>query len=269
MLRSQDGKVFYREWKCPDSKAVIILAHGMGGYSGRFFEMGPYLAKNGFQAYAIEQKGHGESPSIKGHISNFKLYTEDLRSLVAATRALNSGKKVFLFGESMGGLITIDFCIHHQDIIDGVILMSPAVKDKLPISLRKKAEIFKAAVLEPMGFFPAGFSAGIFTRDPEMAKRIDADPLEVRCFTAKFFISIIKAMAFVNIMARRIKLPVFMMLAGKDAMISAEAAEKYFKKISSKDKQLKWYPEMYHALYVDKDRDKVFADILDWLGRHT
>ena len=143
MLKSFDGRVFYREWTCVSPKAVIIFVHGMGGYSGRFFEMGPYFAKAGFQIFAIEQKGHGESPSIKGHISNFKLYSSDLKSLVEHARAQFPGRKIFVFGESMGGLITLDFCIHFQDLIDGIILVSPAVKDKLPMSLKKKAEILK------------------------------------------------------------------------------------------------------------------------------
>lgn len=267
MLKSYDGRVFYREWTCVGPKAVIILVHGMGGYSGRFFEFGPILAKSGFQVYAIEQKGHGESPSIKGHVVNFKLYTSDLKALVKHAAQQHPGKKIFVFGESMGGLITLDFSIHDQNLINGIILVSPLVKDILPMPLKKKAEILKAAIFDPMGFFPAGFNAEMFTRDPVMAKRINSDELEVRNFTAKFFLSILKAMTFINLKPGTLKLPVLMLLSGKDTMVSAEAAEKYFKKIRSKDKELKWYPEMYHALYIDKDREIVYKDILDWMNR--
>jgi alpha-beta hydrolase superfamily lysophospholipase len=270
MLKSQDGIVFYREWNCPSTslRAVIILVHGLGGYSGRFFEFGPYLAKNGLQVYAIELKGFGESPSIKGHINNFQVYTKELKALVETAKKLHAGKKIFMFGESMGGLIAIDFSIHHQDMIDGMILISPAVKDKMPYTLKQRAEILRAALFDPLAFFPSGFTASIFTRDPVMAKRIDNDPLEVRNLTAKFFLSILKTMLFVNTRPRAIKLPVLMLLAGKDAMISAEAAQAYFNKLSSKDKELKWYNDMYHALYADKDRENVFKDILSWVNKH-
>jgi alpha-beta hydrolase superfamily lysophospholipase len=268
MLKSQDGKVFYREWTTVSPKAIIILVHGMGGYSGRFFEMGPYLAKSGFQIYAIEQKGHGESPSIKGHINNFKLYTADLRSLVLLARSQDPGKKIFIFGESMGGLITLDFSIHYQKMVNGIILVSPAVKDKLPMTLGKKVNIFFSSIFKPMTYFGSDFDAAMFTRDTVMAKRIDNDPLEVRSFTAKFYQAILRSMIYVNLMARRIKLPILMLLAGKDTMVSAEAGEQYFKKIRSKDKELKWYPDMFHALYVDKDRETVFKDIVNWLTNH-
>ena len=91
----------------------------------------------------------------------------------------------------------------------------------------------------------------------------------MRLFTAKFFLSILKAMAFVNLFPESIKLPILMQLAGKDSMISAEAAAKYFKKMRSKDKELKWYPEMYHALYVDKDREPFFNDIVSWINKRS
>ncbi len=269
MLKSPDGKVFYREWNCVSPKAVVILVHGMGGYSCRFFEMGPYLARSGFQIYAVEQKGHGESPSIKGHISNFKLYTEDLRSLVNFARSQNPGKKVFVFGESMGGLITLDFAIHDQKLIDGIILMSPAVKDKLPMTPLKKIDIFFSSIFKPMKYYDAQFDAGMFTRDKVVAKRINGDPLELRAFTAKFYQAILKTMIYVNMMPRQVRLPVLMILAGNDLMVDAKAGEKYFGKIASKDKTLKWYPEMYHALYVDKDREQVFIDMVEWLNKRS
>jgi len=269
MLKSKDGAVLYREWNCPAPKAVIILVHGLGGYSGRFFEFGPYLAKSGFQVYAIELQGFGETSSTKGHIDNFKIYTGQLKSLVGTAKQLNPGKKIFMFGESMGGLITLDFSIHCQKMLNGIILMSPAVKDKMPYTLKQKIDIFKAAIFDPMKYFPGGFSAETFTRDPVMAKRINNDPLEVRNLTAKFFLSILKAIIFVNMNPWRIKLPVLMLLAGQDKMISAEAAEKYFKQMRSKDKTLKWYPAMYHALYTDKDREQVFKDIVEWINKKT
>lgn len=268
MLKSLNG-VQYREWTCMSPKAVIILVHGMGGYSGRFFEMGPCLAKSGFQVYAIEQQGHGESPTVKGHVDNFKLYTRDLKSLVNIARSANAGKKIFVFGESMGGLITLDFAIHHQKLIDGIILMSPAVKDKLPMTISKKLDIFFSSIFNPLKYFSAQFDAGMFTRDKVMAKRINSDPLELRAFTAKFYQAILKAMIFVNMMPWRIRLPVFEILGGNDLMVDAKAGEKFFKKIASKDKTLKWYPQMYHALYVDKDREQVFRDMVEWLNKRS
>jgi alpha-beta hydrolase superfamily lysophospholipase len=266
MLKTSDGGVLYRDWTSVSPRAIVIFVHGMGGYSGRFFEMGPYFAKAGFQVYAIEQRGHGENPTPKGHIDNFKLYTSDLKSLVTFAKSKNPGKKLFIFGESMGGLITLDFTLHNQKLIEGIILMSPALKEKLPMSPAKRLSIFFSSIFKPMTYYGSEFDAGMFTRDKVMAKRIDADTLEVRKFTAKFYSAIIKSMIYVGMRARRIKLPVLMILGGKDLMIDAVTGGKYFGKIGSKVKTLKWYPEMYHALYVDKDRENVFKDMVDWIN---
>jgi len=268
MLKSADGKVFYAGWETSSPNAVIVLVHGLGGYSGRFFELGPFLAGKGLQVYAIELKGFGGSPSEKGHIGNFKTYTEELKTLVKLAKNKTPGKKVFVFGESMGGLITLDFSMHHRDMIDGIILVSPALKDRLPIPTRKKIAIFLTSIFNPRRRFNAEFNAEMFTRDPAMAKKINEDPMEVRSLSAKFFLSIMKALIYVNMNPKRIKLPLLMLLAGKDKMVSSEAAGKFFRKVSSKDKELKSYSDMYHALYVDKGREKVFDDIVDWIEKH-
>ncbi len=269
MLKSHDGKVFYREWTCDNPKAIIILVHGLGGYSGRFFEFGPLLVDNGFKPYAIELKGFGESSAIKGHIGNSKIYLSELKSLVQFAKSKNPGKKIFMLGESMGGLITLDFSLHYEDEINGIILISPALKDKLPINIGNQIRIFFSSIFKPLKYFSAQFDASMVTRDPVMVKRINNDPLEVRKLTAKFFLSIFKTLIYVNMSAKKIKLPVFMLLAGHDRMVSAEAARAYFRRIPSKAKELKWYPEMFHALYIDKDRESVFGDVLNWLEKQS
>ena len=96
MLKSHDGKAFYRQWDCKNPRASIILIHGLGGYSGRFFELGTFLAEKGLEPYAIELKGFGESSGIKGHIKNFKIYTRDLKSLVDFIQIKDPNKKIFI-----------------------------------------------------------------------------------------------------------------------------------------------------------------------------
>jgi len=268
-LRSMDGRVFYREWACNDPKGIIILVHGLGGYSGRFTEMGGYLCQRGLKVYAIELKGFGESPAIKGHVSDFDVYSRELKLLVEQAKSENPHKKIFMFGESLGGLITLNFGLKYQDMLTGMILVSPAIKDKLSVSLLKRAKIMLAAIRAPLQHFDISFDAAVFTRDPNMIKKINEDPLEVRSFSARFLLASLMTLINVNLNAKKFNIPTLMLLAGRDKMISAEAAAAYFKKMSSKDKELKWYPEMYHALYVDRDREKVFEDIVNWISKRV
>jgi len=269
MLKSHNGTFHYRDWACSHAKAVIILVHGLGAYSGRFFELGRFLAEKGFKPYAIELSGAGESPAVKGHINNFKIYTEELLSLAGYIRNRHPGKKIFILGESLGGLISMDFLNHYQDKISGAILISPAIGDKLNFSILKRICIFICSIFRPKTYFNANFNAEMLTRDPLMADKINKDPLEVRKFTAKFFISSLKTLIYVNKDPSKITLPILMLLAGKDTMISSEAAAKYFGRTHSRDKTLKWYPEMYHALYTDIGRNRIFHEIIKWLRRHV
>jgi alpha-beta hydrolase superfamily lysophospholipase len=38
--------------------------------------------------------------------------------------------------------------------------------------------------------------------------------------------------------------------------------------IRSADKSLKLYPGLYHEIFNEPERDRVLADLLDWLGSH-
>jgi alpha-beta hydrolase superfamily lysophospholipase len=42
-----------------------------------------------------------------------------------------------------------------------------------------------------------------------------------------------------------------------------------YEKAGSKDKTLKIYEGFYHEVHNEPDKAKVFADIEDWLGKHT
>ncbi len=268
MLKSIEDKVYYRDWSCNDPNAAIILIHGLGGHSERFFELGPYLSEAGIKPYAIELNGFGDSPSIKGHIGNFKIFTDELLALIHHVKKENPGKRVFLLGESLGAGISLDFCLGNQEQIDGIILISPSLKNKAHLSLLRKMSLAYNAIFNPLNYHYAFFEAKLFTRDKEIARKIESDPLELRSFSAMTFIQISLMMFLIGIQAKKITLPVLMLLAGQDKMISVEKAASYFTKIASKDKAIKIYPEMFHALYLDIGREKVFSDIADWLKKH-
>lgn len=269
MLKSLNGKIFYREFECASPAAVMVLLHGLGGHSGRFSELGGYLSKSGIKTYAMDLNGFGQMTAMRGHIRNFNVFYPEVASLIEFAKKQFPGKKIFLLGECLGGLIALNFCIGHQSDIDGLILLSPLIAEKFAIPTRSKIEIAYNSVFNPMNYHYAFFEAKLFTRDPDMARKIDSDPLEIRSFSARTFPSILRAMRRARANADKIRLPMLMLLAGEDKMVPVKAASSYFERIPSPDKTLKLYPQMYHAMYLDLNREVVFKDIADWLkARH-
>lgn len=65
----------------------------------------------------------------------------------------------------------------------------------------------------------------------------------------------------------------FFVLHGEaDVVTDPEVSKALYEQASSKDKTLKLYPGMWHALTYGEPDDNieiVFADIIDWLEKHS
>jgi alpha-beta hydrolase superfamily lysophospholipase len=69
--------------------------------------------------------------------------------------------------------------------------------------------------------------------------------------------------------APAITLPTLVLAAGCDCFVKSTQVEAWFKKIPAGDKTLHIYPEAYHLLWHDWDKDVVIKDIHHWLTSRT
>jgi alpha-beta hydrolase superfamily lysophospholipase len=258
--------VRFREWPLLAPSAVLILVHGLGAHTGRWDFLAEYFLDKNVACYAIALKGFGETGGLEGQIDSFKLYYRDLQQLSSFLRSKYPGKKLFLVGESLGGLICFLSGVLIPHVADGVICISPAFKSKLRFSPLDYLKMYFALVFSPQKGFPTPFTSAMCTRDVEYQKKMDADSREIRTSSVDLLFQIVWEQVHARWLANRMKLPVLFLLAGQDYLVRPEESKKVFAHIESKDKQLIEYPEMYHALSIDVGRGKVFEDIWKWVN---
>jgi alpha-beta hydrolase superfamily lysophospholipase len=185
--------------------------------------------------------------------------------LRAAILAQNPGKKVFLAGESMGGLIVFLLALEDPDLFSGLICISPAFKDTLKFSCLEKCKIFFSLLCNPKRQFRLAFTSEMCTRDAEYRKLLDSDKREYRFASARLLCNILILQLRARKAASRLKVPVLFLIAGKDALVDEVTSERIFQGLKVRDKEIITYPEMYHALPIELGREKVFADIVRWV----
>jgi alpha-beta hydrolase superfamily lysophospholipase len=257
--------ILYRHWQPPEAQASLLLVHGLGAHSGRWEALAEYFSRNKFNSYALELKGFGATSGLKGHVESFAEYYQDISALRKIIEKENPGKKIFLLGESFGGLLSFLFCIKSPKVFNGLILMAPAFSIKMQVSIWTYLQVFLHLFINPKKHFKAQLTSAMCTRDIDSRKRIDADSLESRVVTAKFTVNYFLAETEARKSRAKWSIPALFLVAGEDKIVNPQETKRIYRWLDAQDKELIKYPEMYHALSIELGKEQVFEDILKWL----
>lgn len=255
-----------KKWSCPLPQATFLLIHGLGAHSGRWEEAARFFLEKNYSSYALELRGFGDTTGPRGHIDTFSTYLQDIRCLARAIRRSYPQKKIFLVGESLGGLIAFLFAAKFSHDVDGLVCLSAAFKSRLKFSFPDYARMIAGLFTNPRKPWPMPFDAAMCTRDPAFQKIIDADKKGYRVATPKMLFNIF--LAQISATAQPINVPVLFQLGSdQDSLVDAKEIKKIFQRLRAKDKKIIQYPDMRHALSVDLGREKVFSDIVAWADK--
>ena len=265
---ARDGTgLFYREWEGRKHKNVVIYLHGLESHMGWFMETGNFLNRKGFHVYAVDRRGSGMSQVNRGHIDSYKTFLEDIKEMVELAREEHPGKRIYLMGLCWGGKIAVTFAAYHQDLIDGLILVAPAIRAKVTISLKAKIDVLFSTLFRPRKLFGVPLEDHMFTKNPKYLDFIKKDDLKLKKVTARFFFETGKMDIHFKSIAHRIHIPVLVLLAGEDQIVDNQKVKKWFHEISSKDKTLKIYHDCYHSLQFEKEAKTITNYIANWIRR--
>ncbi len=249
-------------------KAVFLLVHGLGAHSARWDFFAGYAAGRGYASYAIELRGFGRtSDRPRGHVDSFEVWRRDILGLRETIGRDLPGKKIVLIGESMGGLIAYDLAGRHPVLFAGAVLMAPAFKNGMKFPPSAYVRLVLVTPFRPKSMIALPFTSEMATRDPDYAAVMNASPDELRVASLKLMRGFLPVQARAGRLARKFATPALFLVPGVDHLVDESGARKIFAKLAAADKTLVEYPDMFHALYIDLGREKVFADILDWTGK--
>jgi len=228
--------------------------------------MGRGLAAAGLTGVGIELRGFGENPEPRGHVADFGLYYADLEKVFGVIREQYPERKVFVLGESMGGLIASMLAARHPEWFAGLIAISPAFRNVIKFRLRDYLMIVPYQWFDPCHPIPLPFTVDQLSRDPEMQRRLEIDPREVRNASARMLLSILLEFSGAGKKLERIAVTVLFLLAGRDYLTDPKASEAAFRHCHNPASKLIRYPDMLHALSIDQGWEKVLEDTLAWMG---
>lgn len=122
-------------------RGLVQLAHGMCEHKERYLPFMTYLAERGCLCVINDHRGHGasvRSPQDWGYFykDGDEGVVQDLHQITLWLRERNPGRKLILFGHSMGSLAVRAYADRYDRDIDGLIVCgSPGKNPGAPLGL--------------------------------------------------------------------------------------------------------------------------------------
>lgn len=259
-------KLYGQEWK-PEGKqkAAIVMVHGLGEHSGRYEHVAEAFTQAGYSLTAFDLRGHGKSEGIRGHAPSYAAIMEDITHNVDLAKEHFPGMPVFLYGHSLGGNLTLYYCLTQNPQIKGAIVTSPGLATAAPVPPVKLALGKLMYNLMPAMQMDNGLLRSGLSRDPEVEKIYSNDPLVHPKISARLALDLINNGKFIIDHAAEFPIPLLLMQGTGDYIVNPPMTKTFANAAPLSKITFKEWDGYYHELHNEPEKAQVLKTITDWL----
>lgn len=279
-------------------KAVVQIAHGMAEHSARYARFAEVLTAAGYAVYANDHRGHGQTAGDLKRAGFFAEHdgwstvVEDMYAVTRTIREEQPGLPIFLFGHSMGSMLSRTYAIRHGAELDGLILSGtggdPGMLGKVGqvvalVEAKVRGKGTASPLLDKLSFGnfnkpfePARTPFEWLSRDPAEVDAYIADPWCGFVCTAGMFQDLLSGIALINADSQVARipqgLPIYLFSGAEDPVgdktKGVQQVVDQFRRLGIKDVFVRFYLGARHEVLNETNRDEVMADVVDWLDDH-
>jgi alpha-beta hydrolase superfamily lysophospholipase len=123
-----------------------------------------------------------------------------------------------------------------------------------------------ALATAPAVGFPTGLDEGGISRDPEVLKRRDDDPLVHDRISPRLYNGFVEARQRVLRDARRLAVRAYLLHGAADRVTYPEGSREFCAAAPKPLVTCVEYPDAYHEVFNDLGREQAIRDLVAWLG---
>ena len=277
-----------------EARAVVQFSHGMCENKERYAPFMEFLAARGFACAIHDHRGHGAAALQRGELGYFgddgaNALVDDLHQVTEWLRGRFPGKRVYLFGHSMGSLAARVYAGRFDSELAGLVVCgSPGWNPGAPFGRlmarvlgarsggRARSRFLKVLTFGPFyrAFKKEQSKCSWICSDRAVVAAYEADPLCGFTFTCNGFASLYTLMEQCydgHVKAGKPELPILFISGAEDACRGgdrgfAQAVEQMRGRgYQAVDSRL--YPGMRHEILNETGRQAVYDDVLSWLEK--
>jgi acylglycerol lipase len=255
--------ILVRRWSAAGPPwAHVVLVHGLAEHSGRYEHVGDWMASAGLDVTSFDLRGFGGSGGRRAWVDRWERHHDDLEARLVDVRASADRQPVAFFGHSLGALLALGYVVADQPrpLPDALVISAPAIDDTLPGWQRIAATLLGrvASTFE----FKNAFDGAALSRDPSVAERYVADPLNQHRTTTGFGANAWAEQARVRAAADRVSIPTLVIHGGDDRLVPTASSER-FDGLPTVTRRV--YPGLRHESHNEPEGQAVIADVVAWL----
>jgi lysophospholipase len=246
---------------------TLFILHGFGEHGARYRHFAHYLGDVYERFFTMDQRGHGRSSGTRGDMPSFETLLEDLKIVLEYVKKQEpENQKISFFCHSFGGLVGLHYLIKEKNLpFDCAIISSPQLGLKMEVP--KFLELIASVLNKTLRGIQlvSNINPQNLSHDPKNTDNYVNDKLVHTKITPRTFFEMKKAMEFLQNFLGSISLPLLFITAGDDKIVDTKQTKDFFERIKNPDKKYIEYPNFYHEVVNEVERNKVFQDIIEFV----
>ena len=275
-----------------DIKGIIQIVHGMAEHTDRYLDVAKYLCSRGYFVIMHDQAGHGrsvKSDEDDGYFcekDGWLRLVDDIYEVTKIAKKEVPGKKLIIWGHSMGSFLTRKYLATYKDGADAAVICgtagaNPAAGAGILIANLVgtfKGKKYKSKMINNIAFgsynkrFEGNTGFEWLSVNEDNVTKYVADPKCGFLFSAAGFRDLfcvlkdVSSDAWFNAVPQDI--PMYL-IAGEDDPVGnyGKGVKEVYDRLKAtghKNVQIKLYPGLRHEIHNEKTNAEVYADIADF-----
>lgn len=264
---THDGvELHYRHWPATRNehqpRRAVVMFHRGHEHGGRMAHLADELDMPGYDFFAWDARGHGQSPGARGDSPSFATSVRDVQTFIEHIQAQHgiAEQDMVVLAQSVGAVLVATWAHDYAPRVRCLVLASPAFKVKLYVPFaRPGLKLLKA--LRGNFFVNSYVKPRLLTHDPERVMSYVADPLISRPISVTMLLGLYEAAERVLADAQAIQVPTQLLVSGTDLVVERKPQERFFERLGSTRKELHILPGFFHDTLGERDRGHALARI--------
>ncbi len=253
-------------WRHPHPAATLVLVHGLQSHAQWFAEAAEALVDRGLAVYAVDRRGSGSSPAVRGDVASYCTWYGELDRVVRLAQEEHPGVPVHLVGHCFGANVALGYALSSGagTTVRSIVMLTPGLYVHPDYTPAQKLRILASGRLAPLTRFPVPQRDDLFTRDPDVLAWIASDSGGARTLTARCLLQINHMVRRLRREVGQLRVPVLVLEAARDRL--AHNARNRALLGRALGDRCQWQTfDAEHFLLAEPCRDQVVEALAEWV----